>query len=77
MWCAMNIPTGWENVISSIDKSGQGGGLKEGYSDVMGEMAEAYTFGRDPDWENRYRVFHTGAKRIADLPRRPIYFGDG
>ena len=53
---------GVENVISSIDKSGQGGGLKEGYSDVMGEMAEAYTFGRDPDWENRYRVFHTEQK---------------
>lgn len=53
---------GVENVISSMDTSGQAGGLKEGYSDVMGEMAEAYTFGRDPDWENDFRVFHTEKK---------------
>ena len=53
---------GVENVISSMDTSGQAGGLKEGYSDVMGEMAEAYTFGRDPNWENDFRVFHTEKK---------------
>lgn len=58
-----------EQSISSMEYSGESGGLMEGYSDVFGELAEAYDSGKDPDWENRYRVFHrkTGGDQIYSV----------